>query len=114
MPVFRFLSGALVTGRYINKLLRKLLAQDVNYDQIGVYCHSFRAGLVCAMARMGIPEEKCKMVGRWKSDCWLKYAKEGRGVRRTDMMEVARLVLAAASIPDPVLTFTEDDCRVSW
>ena len=114
MPVFRFLSGALVTGSYINKLLRKLLAQDVNYDQIGVYCHSFRAGLVCTMARMGIPEEKCKMVGRWKSDCWLKYAKEGRGVRRQDMMEVARLVLAAASIPDPVLTFTEEDCRVPW
>ena len=114
MPVFRFLSGALVTGSYINKLLKKLLSQDVNYDELGVYCHSFRAGLVCAMARMGISEEKCKIVGRWRSSCWLKYAKEGRGVRRADMLEVSRLVLAAASIPDPAMTFTEDDCRVSW
>ena len=114
MPVFRFLSGALVTGSFINKLLKKLLSQDVNYEDLGVYCHSFRAGLVCAMARMGMSEEKCKIVGRWRSSCWLKYAKEGRAVRKEDMLQISRLILAAASMPDPTMTFSEDDCRVSW
>ena len=67
-----------------------------------------------ALARMGIPVEKCKMIGRWSSDAWLAYAKEGRSVRMAEMLELSRKVLGAVTISQPPLMVEEGDWRVNW
>ena len=72
------------------------------------------AGLVTALARLGVSEERCQLVGRWHSSAWLSYAREGRGVRLAEMRDLSRRVLAAATIFEPPLLVEDEDWRVNW
>ena len=127
-PVFRFSSGKNITPATFNKYLKMLLKEDVVYGSI--VSHSFRAGepnhflittvillpagLVTALARLGVSEERCQLVGRWHSSAWLSYAREGRGVRLAEMRDLSRRVLAAATIFEPPLLVEDEDWRVNW
>ena len=74
----------------------------------------FRAGLVTSLAKQGVPEATCKMVGRWSSDAWKKYCKQGRSLRMADMKFVTKAVLSSVSNLDGVILVEDRDCRVSW
>ena len=115
MPVFRFIEGTLVTPRWLNDQLKSLLQSDVDYSTSGVFTHSFRAGMVTTLARMGFSERTCQLVGRWTSSAWMAYAKQGRSLRMEDMRKISSAVLSAVSLHEqPAVLVNEVDCRVPW
>ena len=114
LPLFSFKSGKLPTPTWLNNKIRWLLRNDVHYGSLQVLSHSFRAGLVSVLARLGISEEKIKVIGRWKSNAWKLYAKSGRMVRWTEMRHLAGLVLESSSKVTPVELVGEDECEVTW
>ena len=63
---------------------------------------------------MGVPEATCKLVGRWSSDAWKVYCKNGRSIRQSDMRTVAKAVVASISVKESTILVEERDCRVSW
>ena len=74
----------------------------------------FRAGLVTSLAKSGVSDSICKLVGRWSSGAWLCYAKEGRAVRRSDMKVIAKSVLESINAKNTVVVVNDEDCAVSW
>ena len=92
LPLFSFKSGKLPTPSWLNSKLKWLLRNDIHYEQLQVLTHSFRAGLVTALAKMGVSEEKIKVIGRWRSNAWKNYAKSGRAVRWEEMRMLSGLV----------------------
>ena len=114
LPLFSFRSGKLPTPTWLNNKIRWLLRNDVHYGSLQVLSHSFRAGLVSVLARLGISEEKIKVIGRWKSNAWKLYAKSGRMVRWTEMRHLADLVLENSSKVTPVELVGEEECEVTW
>ena len=114
LPLFSFVSGKLPTPRWLNNRLRQLLRNDVHYDSVQVLCHSFRAGLVSVLAKLGMSEEKIKIIGRWKSTAWKIYAKNGRAVRWSELRHMANLVINSSRNPSPVELVDEETCEVRW
>ena len=76
--------------------------------------HSFRAGLVTLLARSGWEENKIKEVGRWRSNAWMKYAKEGRRLRQGTSRRINSLVIRDSVQVRNVQVVSEDDLQVSW
>ena len=72
-PVFKFLSGTLVTPRFINNLLKTLLSP--HFPHMKFTTHSFRAALPSHMASNPetFSEEDAKLSGRWASATVKKY-----------------------------------------
>ena len=94
LPVFRQENGRLFTARDLNVILKTMLAEKVMYMEGYVASHSFRAGLVSVMARLGYTEEQIKRQGRWRSDAYLAYVKMGRAARLTEQWEMASKIAA--------------------
>ena len=61
----------------------------------GIFCHSFRAGWITTLAKAGVDEETCMVLGRWRSSAWKKYAKAGRGLRREELQKISELVMSS-------------------
>ena len=114
LPVFQFSSGALVTPLWLNATLKELLCHDVDYSVAGVFTHSYRAGIVTSLARMGVDEATCQAVSRWRSNSWIQYCKRGRGLRMEDMRQISQAVLGAVSIREPTVIVQDNDCHVQW
>ena len=55
------------------------------------------------LARIGVPEATCKLVGRWASDAWKIYCKNGRSLRQSDMRMVAKAVLSSISMKESTI-----------
>ena len=89
LPVFRRENGSLFTARDLNMVLKTMLEEKVRYMEGYIASHSFRAGLVSVMARLGYTEEEIKRQGRWRSDSYLAYVKMGRAARLTEQWEMA-------------------------
>ena len=64
----------MLTGRMINNLLKSYLEEKAVYLGGKISSHSFRAGLVTAMARAGCDEAVIKQMGRWKSEAYYNEA----------------------------------------
>ena len=94
VPVFRWSSGRCVTGKSLNKFIKEACGDLKEYPGDSyVATHSFRAGIASILGSMGVEEEKIQSVGRWASNAWLIYAKQGRSIRKQDQL---RMQLAAA------------------
>ena len=112
MPVFRWESGRCLTGRALNAFIKLACADLSEYpDNAFLGTHSFRAGIASILGSLGVDEKKIQSVGRWASNAWLIYAKEGRSIRKEDQL---RMQMAAAGqfstwSPVPVMVETEDD-----
>ena len=94
LPVFRQENGRLFTARDLNVILKTMLAEKVMYMEGYVASHSFRAGLVSVMARLGYTEEQIKRQGRWRSDAYQAYVKMERAARLTEQWEMASKIAA--------------------
>ena len=112
LPLFSFRSGKLPTATWLNAKLKWLLRNDIHYEQLQVLTHSFRAGLVTALARMGVNEEKIKVIGRWRSNAWKNYAKCGRSVRWEEMRMLSGLVTSDSALSSVTRIVVEDG--VEW
>ena len=72
-PLFRLPSGDVFTYRMFQARLRRVLVA-VGVDQAKEYSsHSFRRGGATFAYLCGVPAEIIKILGNWKSDCYLKY-----------------------------------------
>ena len=90
-PVFRWRSGRCVTGKAINAFIKEACGQLSEYPgNCYLATHSFRAGIATILGAMGVEEDKIQSIGRWQSSAWVRYAKEGRSVRKQDQLAMQR------------------------
>ena len=62
--------GRLLTGARVNLCLRNLLKDVVDYTKQQVLGHSFRSGVISALARVGASKEVMMSQGRWNSEAF--------------------------------------------
>jgi len=76
-PVFRLHDGKNLTQALLNTHLRRLLADVVDYEKDGIYCHSFRSGIPSCLANSGDPAAAAdtQSWGRWSSSCYTRYTR---------------------------------------
>jgi hypothetical protein len=70
-PLFLCVTGAPLSPSMVNAWFRFILkAAGVpgNYSS-----HSFRIGAATSAALAGVPDHVIKILGRWSSDCYLRY-----------------------------------------
>ena len=84
LPVYRWEDGSNVTARDFNNHLQSLLKDDLNYDDMKISSHSFRAGVASTMAKLGYGEEMIQLQGRWQSQAYLRYCRLGRANKLSD------------------------------
>ena len=77
-PLCRRKDNSPLTGRILNKYLKRFLAEKADYLGWKLSSHSFRAGLATALRLLVVWEEEIKAKGRWKSDTFNLYVKRGR------------------------------------
>ena len=66
------------------------------------------------MAKMGLQEETCMMLGRWKSQSWKVYAKAGRGIRREELQRITSLVLSSVRDQTTTVEVVDSEFEVPW
>ena len=90
-PLFQFSSGRQLTRVYLVDKLRALLVAA------GVPCasnysgHSFRIGAATTAASCGIPEWQIRAMGRWQSDCVIRYIR----TNPSDLLSISQSLSAA-------------------
>jgi len=70
-----------LTGRELNKMLKELLGDLVDYRKGSITAHSFRSGLASLMAEKGMSDEDIQIAGRWSSRAFERYIKLPRTAR---------------------------------
>lgn len=89
---YRWSNGRNITPGKFNLFLKKALADFPGYPGgLQITSHCFRAGVVTLLGQLGAAPELIKTVGRWSSEAWRGYCKEGRGVRLADQRHIAEL-----------------------
>lgn len=88
LPAFRWEDGKCFTGKQLNKLLRRFLEPHLDYKQMKISSHSFRAGMATLLGTLGFGDEEIMAMGRWSSDAYLNYLK----LPRTRRIEMAKKV----------------------
>ena len=78
LPFFVEEDGRNFTKRKMNKLLHELMDPFMTDVRDKLTGHSFRSGLATLMQAAGMAEEDIKAWGRWSSEAFRKYCKEGR------------------------------------
>ena len=87
-PLF-MLNNSGYTRNMFNSDIQFLLKNDFDYSKGKLLSHSFRSGLATAMARAGFSQEQIMLVGRWSSDSYLNYIKQGRSARFETMRQIS-------------------------
>ena len=67
-PLFNFLDGKLLTRKSIHALLVISLPTESDLNT-----HSFRIGGASAALSAGASDSMIRIIGRWSSDCYLRY-----------------------------------------
>jgi hypothetical protein len=71
-PFFLTTSGTPLTRKVFTNCLQGVL-QCVGQGVAGIKPHSFRIGAATSAAKANIPDHLIKTMGRWSSDCYLRY-----------------------------------------
>ena len=69
---FIFRDGSPVKPSNVRSVL-KLTLKSLNLDHTIYSCHSFRIGWSGDLHKRGVPIDKIKMMGRWKTNVVFKY-----------------------------------------
>ena len=69
---FIFSDGSPVTPTQVRNLLKQTIS-NFNLDSSLYSCHSLRAGRASDMLKSGVPIEKIRRLGRWRSNAVYKY-----------------------------------------
>ena len=83
MPLFLLESGAPLTRRRLNGVLRDALGE-------GFSSHSLRIGLATSAAAAGVPDDVIQRLGRWRSTAYDGYGRRQRQAVALALMAVAR------------------------
>jgi integrase len=90
-PLFSENEGKPLTGSELNKLLKRLLSDLVDYRKGSITAHSFRSGLASLMAEKGMSDEDIQIAGRWSSRAFERYIKLPRTARARTAMKLRGL-----------------------
>lgn len=90
MPAFRTEDGVPLTGRELNKILKKSLRKHDFYQSGTITSHSFRSGMASMMATLGYSEEEIMAMGRWSSTAFEAYIKLPRRKRSEMAKDLGR------------------------
>jgi hypothetical protein len=71
-PLFCYSNGVPLSRSQFTKELRRLLAQG-GYNTAHYAGHSFRIGAATTAASQSLPHWLIQTLGRWSSDCYLRY-----------------------------------------
>ena len=82
LPLFLEEDGKNFTKKKLNKLLHELMDPFLTDERDKLTGHSFRGGLATLMEAAGMSEEDIKAWGRWSSEAFKRYCKEGRSRRK--------------------------------
>jgi hypothetical protein len=80
-----------LTGRELNKMLKELLGDLVDYRKGSITAHSFRSGLASLMAEKGMSDEDIQIAGRWSSRAFERYIKLPRTASARTAMKLRGL-----------------------
>ena len=72
-PLFCYSNGTPLSRSQFTKELRALLAQGAGINIADYAGHSFRIGAATTAASKGLPHWLIQTLGRWSSDCYLRY-----------------------------------------
>ena len=72
-PLFCYSNGTPLSRSQFTKELRALLAQGAGIKIADYAGHSFRIGAATTAASKGLPHWLIQTLGRWSSDCYLRY-----------------------------------------
>ena len=78
VPLFLEENGQLLTKNKFNKILHALMDPLLKDERDSISGHSFRSGLATFMEAANMSEEDIQAWGRWNSQAFRKYCKEGR------------------------------------
>jgi integrase len=90
-PLFSEDNRKPLTGSELNKILRGLLGDIVDYRKGSITAHSFRSGLASLMAEKGMSDEDIQTAGRWSSRAFERYIKLPRTARARTAMKLRGL-----------------------
>ena len=92
--VFRLGDGSNLTTTSLNRTLRELLREVVDYSKDAILCHSFRAGVASSLERFPnlASSEDIKGWGRWESAAFKKYARLKVDKRREIFEKISRAI----------------------
>ena len=82
LPAFRWSSGAPLTSRRLNSILKDRLAGYLDGAEAQYTSHSFRTGAASMMGSLGYTDDDIKVVGKWASSAFEKYVKLPRNKRK--------------------------------
>ena len=91
VPLFRDSTGTPLTGREVNKQLKRLLGKFAVYQNGSISSHSFRSGIVSILGSKGFSDEEIKLVGRWSSRAFIRYMKLPRTQRAAIAKRIGHL-----------------------
>ena len=82
-PAFRWSSGAPLTSRRVNEILRERLTGYIDGGERFYTTHSFRTGAASMLGMLGFSTEDIKSMGKWTSNSYERYLKLPRSKRMT-------------------------------
>jgi len=76
-PVFTLPNGSFLTMEKLNKSLKELLSDIVDFEKDEISCHSFRAAVPSALSRFPdlATSDDIQGWGRWSSSCYRTYTR---------------------------------------
>ena len=102
-PLFTFISGKWLTPSSLTHELRAVL-QLCGIQPRYYFSHSFRIGSATTVVAAGIPVRLIKGLGRWSSDCYVRYIKTPQ---ETLLAVPKQLTMNCSKVRlDPSLLFT--------
>ena len=79
-PLFIHLQGKPLTAAQFSTLLKKTV-RSIGLNPSNFSAHSFRIGAATTAAAEGIPFEQIKVMGRWRSQCVVRYIRPHREIK---------------------------------
>ena len=92
MPAFRWRSGASLTKKKFNDILKNCLNKNLPEGSGFFSGHSFRAGVPSMLGSLGYSTEDIMCVGRWSSNSYECYIKTARTKRQKMAKEISMLM----------------------
>ena len=89
-PLFVLQDGSYVTRGRLQRVIKSAV-QGAGYDATHFNTHSMRKGGATSLSCANWPKETIQMLGRWSSDCYLKYLQMNDARRKEVALSLAKV-----------------------
>ena len=86
-PLVKTAPGRYISSRLLNSILTETFKDTLPPGQV-IKNHSLRMGIPSLMGSRGYSESQISIQGRWNSDAYRSYCREGRGLRIKDQLQI--------------------------